>query len=448
MGTHDSFSSGHLDIDIAVVGGGIGGLATAVALHRIGVKSLVLERSDALRATGAAFTVWANGWKALDALGVADTLRPNYPQLEGVRGFSKSSGVHKDVKFVKEHAGGSSRSRLEARCVERQALLETLANALPDRSIRFNSKLVSIYKKTGSPFTTLELADGISITAKIVIGCDGVHSLVAEWLGLEAAKHSGRIAFRGMGVCPPGYHAIETMMVQIWGKGARAGLVPCTGKRIFWFITKKLQPQDAHISHDSESVRRAALELARGFPKPIEELIESSSADTLSIADLRFRWVWPWEWNRKAKGKGSVTVVGDAFHPMTPDLGQGACSALEDAVVLARCLSLSNLNLEDINMKWGEEEERKVEKCFQQYWAARKWRVLRVVGSAFVTGNVLDGSSFFLRFLRDWLWFPFLSMSHLPYFASSSDCGTLPFPSTSSQKLPFPSTSSPHAHES
>lgn len=230
----------------------------------------------------------------------------------------------------------------------------------------------------------------------------------------------------------------ETMMVQIWGKGARAGLVPCTGKRIFWFITKKLQPQDAHISHDSESVRRAALELARGFPKPIEELIESSSADTLSIADLRFRWVWPWEWNRKAKGKGSVTVVGDAFHPMTPDLGQGACSALEDAVVLARWISLSNLNLEDINMKWGEEEERKVEKCFQQYWAARKWRVLRVVGSAFVTGNVLDGSSFFLRFLRDWLWFPFLSMSHLPYFASSSDCGT----------LPFPSTSSPHAHES
>lgn len=439
MATPDSFSSGNLDIDIVIVGGGIGGLATAIALHRIGLNSLVLERSDALRATGAAFAIWANGWKALDALGVGDTLRPNYPQIEGVRGFSKSSGVHKDVPFIKKHTGGSSTTRVESRCVERQALLETLANALPDGSIRFNSKLVSIYKKTGSPFTALELADGTSITAKIVIGCDGVHSAVAEWLGLEAAKHSGRIGFRGMGVCPPGNHAIETMMVQIWGKGMRVGLVPCTGKRIFWFITKKLQPQDAHISHDSESVRRAALELVRGFPKPMEELIESSSADTLSIAELRYRWVWPWEWNSKGKGKGkgSVTVVGDAFHPMTPDLGQGACSALEDAVVLARCLSASNVKLEDINLKWGEEEERKIEECFRQYWGARKWRVLSVVGGAFVTGAVLDGSSSFLRFLRDWIWLPFLSMSHLPYFASSSDCGT----------LPFPSTSSPHAHE-
>jgi len=448
MATPESFlSSGHLAIDIVVVGGGISGLATAIALHRVGLESLVLERSDSLRATGAAFIVWANGWKALDALGVADSLRPNYPQLEGIRGFSNSSGVQKDVQLRKEHAAGASVNCVETRCVERQALLETLAKGLPDGSIRFNSKLVSIHKKSGSPFTSLELADGTSITAKIVIGCDGVNSVVAEWIGLEAAKQSGRVAFRGMGKCPPGYHAIETMMVQMWGTGVRAGLMPTTGKRVFWFITKKSQPEDAHVSHDSESVRRAALEAVRDFPEPVGELIKSS--DKLNMADLRFRWLWPWEWDRKAKGKGSVTVVGDALHPMTPDLGQGACSALEDAVVLARCLSASNINAEDIN--WGEEEERKIEECFKKYAQARKWRVWRVVGGAFLAGFVLDGSSSLIRFFRDWIWFPLFSMSHLPYFANSSDCGTLPFPSTPSQhahKLPFPSTSSTHAHES
>ena len=63
---------------------------------------------------------------------------------------------------------------------------------------------------------------------QIVIGCDGVHSVVAEWMGLEAAKPSGRVAFRGMAKCPQGYHSIEKKMVQIWGKGVRAGYIPCT----------------------------------------------------------------------------------------------------------------------------------------------------------------------------------------------------------------------------
>lgn len=429
--------------NIVIVGGGVAGLATAIALHRIGLKSLVLERSDSLRTTGAALTIWANGWRALDALGVADTLRPNYCQLEGIRGCSKSSGVQKDVQLIKEHTGGRSMNCVESRCIERQVLLETLAKALPDGSIRFNSKLVSIYQKAGSPFTTLELADGTSITAKIVIGCDGVHSAVAEWMGLEAAKPLGRVAMRGMAKCPQRYHATEKRMVQIWGEGVRAGIIPCTEKQLYWFITRKSQPQDADVSRDSESLRRAMLEAVRDFPEPIGELIKSSSADTLSFADLKLRWIWPWEWDRKAKGKGSVTVAGDALHPMTPDLGQGACSALEDAVVLARCLSVSNINLEK-DITWGEEEERMIEECFQQYWAARKWRVLSVVGAAYVSGIVLDGSSSFLRFVRDWIWLPFLSMSHLPYFASTSDCGTLP--SVYADKLPFPSSSSSHPH--
>jgi 2-polyprenyl-6-methoxyphenol hydroxylase-like FAD-dependent oxidoreductase len=445
MASPKSFCSGRQAINIVVVGSGVAGLATAIALHRIGLESLVLERSDSIRTTGAAFTIWANGWRALDALGVADTLRANYCQLEGIRGFSKSSGVQKDVQLIK---GGSSMNCLESRCVERQVLLETLAKALPDGSIRFNSKLVSIHKKTGSPFTTLELADGTSITAKIVIGCDGVNSVVAEWMGLEAAKPLGRVAFRGMAKRPQHYDAIEKMMVQIWGEGVRAGLIPCADNQVYWFITRKSQPEDADLYLDSESLRRSALETVRDFPEPIGELIKSSSADTLSIADIKLRWIWPWEWDRKAKGKGSVTVVGDALHPMTPDLGQGACSALEDAVVLARCLSASNINAEDIN--WGEEEERKIEECFKKYAEARKWRVLSVVGGGFLASCVMDGSNAFFRFLRDWIWFPFFSMSHLPYFAQNSDCGTLPSPSTPAQhahKLPSASTSSSHAHE-
>jgi 2-polyprenyl-6-methoxyphenol hydroxylase-like FAD-dependent oxidoreductase len=366
--------------------------------------------------------MWANAWKALDALGVADTLRANYFLLDGIRGFSNCSGVQKDIQLIKDRSGGSSMNCLESRCVERSALLETLAKALPDGSIRFNSKLVSIHKKGGSPFTTLELADGTSITAKVVIGCDGVNSVVAEWMGLEAAKPSGRVAIRGMGPLPQGHHTMEKKLILRVGKGLRIGLVPCTDKQAYWFITRKLQPQDADISRDPETLRCAALEAVRDTPGPIGEFIKSSPADTLNLAELKLRWFWPWEWQRKSKGKGSVTVVGDALHPMMPDVGQGASSALEDAVVLARCLSVLNLNFED---DWGEEKERMINECFGEYLASRKWRLFGVTGGSFMAGMVMDGYSSFLRFLREWVWLPFFSMSYITFF-SASDCGSLP----------------------
>jgi len=415
MATQDS-----LAIDIVVVGGGVGGLATALALHRVGIKSVVLERSDALRASGGAFLMWANAWRALDALGVADILRPNYGQLEAIRALSHCTGIQTDYQL---NTGGSSMNKHEARCIERKVLLETLAKALPDGSVRFNSKLISIHKTSGSAFTTLELADGTSITAKIVIGCDGVHSIVAQWMGLEAPKHSGRAAIRGMATFPQGHHIIEKKAVFIVGKGVRIGITPCTDTLVYWFLTKKSQPQDADIAHVPESLRSAALDALAGFPEPVGEVIKSSSADTLSSADLMLRWVWPWEWDSKAKGKGGVTVIGDALHPMTPDLGQGACSTLEDAVVLARCISRSKVNLEDIN--WGEREERMIEQCFKEYAAVRKWCVLGRVGGAFFIGSLLDGYSSFQRFLRDRIWLPVFSMSYIPFFAGS-DCGTLP----------------------
>jgi 2-polyprenyl-6-methoxyphenol hydroxylase-like FAD-dependent oxidoreductase len=98
----------------------------------------------------------------------------------------------------------------------------------------------TIHKNVGSPFTTLELVDGASITAKIVIGCDGVHSVVAQWIGLEAAKPSGRVAFRGMVTFSEGHHRIEEKMVIIVGKGVREGFIPCTDKQIYWFITQEI----------------------------------------------------------------------------------------------------------------------------------------------------------------------------------------------------------------
>uniref|UniRef100_A0A0C9RJN4 TSA: Wollemia nobilis Ref_Wollemi_Transcript_14414_1728 transcribed RNA sequence n=1 Tax=Wollemia nobilis TaxID=56998 RepID=A0A0C9RJN4_9CONI len=412
--------------DIVIVGGGVAGLATALALHRVGLKSLLLERADSLRTAGAAFMMWPNAWKALDALGVAHSLRQNYSLLDGISGCSNCTGVQKDVLLEKRGKGGVS-WKLESRCIERMALLEVLAKALPQGSVKFNSKIVSLYKNSSSPFTTLDLADGTSMRAKIVIGCDGVYSLVAKWIGLPPIKSSGRFALRGMVTYPQG-HDLDKLMAQVWGKGVKAGFIPCTDKQVYWFIATRLHPKDAKIlgDADAETVRRWALELVREFGGPVAELIKSSPAETLNLAEIKLRWawVWPWQWEwKKLFGKGSVTVVGDALHPVMPDLGQGACLALEDAIVLARCLGNA---ISDVNIaRWGHEDEKTIQSCFKQFLHQRKWRMFAISNGSFVMGNVQDGCSKFMRFVRDRIFSPLFSMSYFLFFAKY-DCGALP----------------------
>ncbi|KAH9304315.1 hypothetical protein KI387_008719 [Taxus chinensis] len=400
-----------MEEDIVVVGGGVAGLATALALHRVGLKSLVLERADALRTAGAAFVMWPNAWKALDSLGVGQALRPRYSLLDGLRGCSNCTGVCKEVQLKQ---GGSS-ARQECRCIERMAVLKALAKELPEGSVRFNSKIVCLYKNRVSPFTTLELADGTFLTAKIVIGCDGVYSVVAKWMGFPAAKSAGRVAIRGMATYPYTHH-FQKLMIQVWGRGVRTGFVTCTDTQVYWFITRKSQLQDAEICNDGERVRGAALELVRDLPEYITEAINSSLVDNINLAELKVRWLWPWEWGR-GKGRGSVAIAGDALHQMTPNLGQGACLALEDAVLLGKLLgeAMKTVNMVD----WGEPEVVNIESCFNKYLNARRRRVSAIISADFVTGIVQEGSSRLMHFLRDWIFFPFFSMSYLLYFSES-----------------------------
>lgn len=112
----------------------------------------------------------------------------------------------------------------------------------------------------------------------------------------------------------------------------------------------------------------------------------------------------------------------------------GACSTLEDAVVLGRFLgeTMKNINLE----QWGEKEEKKIESCFKKYLQERRWRVFTIISAAFIIGILNEGSSKLIRFARDRILFPLFSMSYLMYFADF-DCGNLKFESSKDCKQTY-----------
>ncbi|KAF8011889.1 hypothetical protein BT93_I0120 [Corymbia citriodora subsp. variegata] len=400
--------------EVVIVGAGIAGLATAVALKRVGVRALVLEKSHELRATGAALGLYPNAWVALEALGVSDKLTVLYAPFE--RGYITDVKT-KSIQEV--HYPPSNRTGAQARAVHRKVLLEVLAEELPPNSIRFSSKITSIktQEEQGSSICIITLEDGSIIKSKVVIGCDGVHSIVARWLGLRSPVYSGRSAVRGLAVFPKG-HAYGQTIQQFVDVGKRAGFVAINDKELYWFFLGKTPPKGMEKGADPEMILREVMEdLAKDFPPVYLDVVSHSDLSNLTWAPLMFRYPWDILFGNLAQS--NVTVAGDAMHPMTPDLGQGGCSALEDAVALGRHLG------ESIS-KHGKLVTQDVGFAIERYAKERRLRVAILITASYLSGWVQqEGSSRLTRFLRDVVFYGIL-LARVVSSVAEYDCGKLP----------------------
>lgn len=238
--------------------------------------------------------------------------------------------------------------------MERGTLLETLANKLHPTAISFSSKIKSI-QTTPKDETLLKLDDDSLISAKVVIACDGIRSPVAKWMGFPDPRYVGHCALRGLGVYPDG-QPFEPRVTYVYGRGVRAGYVPVSTTKVYWFVCFNSTSPGPKIT-DPSILRQETEKLVQGWPSELLGIIKSTPDDTIIRTPLVDRWLWPGITPPASTGK--VVLVGDAWHPMTPNLGQGACCALEDSVVLARKLAeamkLGTMTVEDAFRSYGTE---------------------------------------------------------------------------------------------
>lgn len=318
---------------VLICGGGIGGLTAAAALQQEGIPVRVFEQAPELREVGAGVSLWPNAMRALSLLGLFRAVLGEHVPIERIL-VQRRDGR---VLLRLTDAGGYQEPGI---CVHRAYLQRVLAERVPPDRLNLGRRLVD-FQSDGASVTAV-FQDGSRARGPLLIGSDGIHSIVRARLhGAAPARYRGYEIWRAMSEFDLPHHLLG-QSTEWWGPGRRFGVLPGEPGRVFWYATHTTASgatSDDGI-HDYGEDRARLRTLFADWPPVVRQLIDAPGGSDLVRTRAHDRWVPP-TW-----GAGPVTLLGDAAHAMTPNMGQGACTAIEDAVVLARCLARHGLTSE------------------------------------------------------------------------------------------------------
>jgi salicylate hydroxylase/6-hydroxynicotinate 3-monooxygenase len=316
------------DRSVAIVGGGMGGLATAATLGRLGLKVTVYEQAKAFTRIGAGIQMMPNSMQVLRRIGVEEPLRAtSFKPYSHLNRRWDTGEIMRELPMPEDLFGAPYL------CMHRADLTSALASAIPQGSLRLGKKLVGLEQRTRS--VELAFEDGTRAEADAVVGADGVHSVIRDIVvGPDEPLHKGRIAYRA--VFPSsllGGRDIGRSRTKWWGIDRHIVIYYVTASRSEIYFVTSVPESAGWLTRESWSAKGDVEELRaayEGFHPDVRTVLEACP-DCHKWAILEREPLARWS-------DGNVVLLGDACHPMTPYMAQGAATSIEDAAILARCI--------------------------------------------------------------------------------------------------------------
>ncbi|TGD59507.1 FAD-dependent monooxygenase [Flavobacterium humi] len=308
----------HTTSPITIIGAGIGGLTTALALKQQGIQAAIYESSPEIKPVGAGIIMAHNAMQVFEKLGIHHTIEKAGHSISHIK-ITNAQGAILSSLDLSEY---EQKYGVHNIAIHRGELQKILAEEIGYDRIHLNKRLSQIEKKE---IYDLTFEDGSTLKSSFVIGADGIKSVVREQLFPKSTiRSANQKCWRG--ICeiqlPQKYHH---QAIEAWGKGKRFGFSKISDTKVYWFAvvnSKKDQTEETDLASLFGEFHSDMLDLILATPK--EQIIVNDIIDLKPIS----------KWQ-----DGNSCLLGDAAHATTPNLGQGACQAVEDAYVLGKLLA-------------------------------------------------------------------------------------------------------------
>ncbi|ARO15073.1 zeaxanthin epoxidase [Ketogulonicigenium robustum] len=322
-----------------IIGAGMGGLCAGIALRRIGHNVEIYERVRDIRPVGAALSLWSNGVKCLNYLGLEQQVRALGGQMDSMaylEGHSGQTMTAFDLSPVYNTAGQ------RAYPVARAELQSMLMDEFGRDNIHLGRAVTEVWQEGDTVFA--RFADGEIVSGDYLIGADGAHSIIRSHVLGEVLPrdYAGYVNFNGL-VAIDETIAPADRWTTFVAEGKRASVMPVSEGRFYFFFDV---PMPAGVAMDRSAYKDELRQQFAKFAPPVQRLIdaiEPERTNRVEIFDITPFNTWT---------KGRIALLGDAAHNTSPDIGQGGCMAMEDAVALAISLQTNTLGVEDALVRY------------------------------------------------------------------------------------------------
>lgn len=321
-------------MEITIIGAGMGGLTTGIALKKFGHKVTIYEQAEKILPVGAAISLWSNGVKCLNYLGLTEQvakLGGQMDQLAYIDGLTGDTMTQFSLLPLIEEVGQRPYP------VARADLQNMLMDEFVREDIQLGKKMIELQEQEDG--VLVKFADGTEIKTDLLIGADGTHSITRAYvLGEQVSRrYAGYVNWNGLVEISEKLTPADQWTTFV-GQGKRVSLMPVADGKFYFFFDV---PLPVGLENNRSEYKTLLKQYFEGWCAPVQHLIDAldeQKTNRVEIHDIEpFAQFY----------KGRVVIVGDAAHSTTPDIGQGGCQAMEDAIYLARSLQINTLGLED-----------------------------------------------------------------------------------------------------